>query len=68
MAKQRQRHYAKPASDLGIAGASKQRPCLMCGTGFSSGWAGERVCPRCKTKAVWHTGTRMAWRPSRADK
>ncbi len=33
----------------------KARRCLMCREQFMSSWPGERVCPSCKTKAVWRT-------------
>jgi len=32
---------------------SKRRSCLCCSGTFESGWAGERICPRCKTSATW---------------
>ena len=52
------RQYRKPARDPDLAGTSRTRPCLMCGTGFTSAWAGERICQSCKTTAVWRTGVR----------
>jgi uncharacterized paraquat-inducible protein A len=35
----------------------KQRTCLRCEERFSSSWAGERICPRCKSSNSWRTGT-----------
>ena len=34
----------------------KGRDCLMCRESFLSAWAGERVCPKCKTKSAWREG------------
>ncbi len=34
----------------------KGRDCLMCRESFLSTWAGERVCPKCKTKSAWREG------------
>jgi len=31
----------------------KPRACLCCAAAFDSAWAGERICPRCKTSATW---------------
>jgi hypothetical protein len=31
----------------------KRRACLCCSGAFDSAWAGERICPRCKTSASW---------------
>ena len=41
---------------------SKTRHCLKCRTAFASTWAGERVCPKCKSSSAWREGTdeRMA--------
>lgn len=35
---------------------AKTRSCLGCGEKFESGWAGERVCKRCKDHASWRQG------------
>jgi len=35
---------------------TKHRNCLMCGDGFDSAWAGERVCKRCKSNDGWRNG------------
>lgn len=35
----------------------KQRGCLCCEKAFDSGWAGERICPRCKGSATWREDT-----------
>ena len=34
---------------------AKLRPCLRCETKFTSGGAGERICPRCKSGALWRS-------------
>ena len=34
----------------------KMRRCLMCGLPFTSAWAGERVCAKCKSMAAWRSG------------
>jgi hypothetical protein len=33
-----------------------ERPCLRCQDRFPSAWAGERVCPRCKSTSAWREG------------
>ena len=40
------------AFDRGAA-RPKRRACLCCAGAFQSAWAGERICPRCKTSATW---------------
>lgn len=35
---------------------AKARQCLRCGTSFSSAWAGERICGRCKGSSGWRQG------------
>ena len=42
----------------------KGRPCLKCRAPFESVWAGERVCPKCKTTKLWRDGvapTMASW-------
>ena len=34
----------------------KTRKCLVCRVEFLSEWAGERVCPKCKSRADWRSG------------
>jgi len=34
----------------------KSRQCLKCQAPFVSAWAGERVCPKCKTTRTWRDG------------
>ena len=34
----------------------KTRRCLRCDGTFESEWAGERICPRCKSSAAWRSG------------
>lgn len=35
---------------------AKTRNCLMCRDLFPSQWAGERVCPKCKSTSAWRSG------------
>ena len=35
----------------------KTRKCLMCEAPFLSEWAGERICPKCKSSSNWRRGT-----------
>ena len=35
---------------------AKVRQCLVCGQRFPSEWAGERICPKCKSTAAWRSG------------
>lgn len=32
---------------------NKVRKCLMCEAEFTSGWAGERICRKCKSSDKW---------------
>ncbi|MDX1709915.1 MAG: hypothetical protein R3316_02110 [Rhodovibrionaceae bacterium] len=34
----------------------KTRKCLRCRERFESEWAGERICPRCKSSQAWKSG------------
>jgi predicted RNA-binding Zn-ribbon protein involved in translation (DUF1610 family) len=45
----------KAQSDVDIA--SKVRDCLSCQLPFNSAWAGERICPKCKHKSIWRSGS-----------
>ena len=45
----------KPAPDGNID--PKVRSCLSCGQPFTSGWAGERICPKCKSSSSWRSGS-----------
>ncbi|MSO80623.1 MAG: hypothetical protein EXQ97_03065 [Alphaproteobacteria bacterium] len=51
---------AEPASDDPVTPTAvhvaKPRQCLRCGTPFSSSWAGERICGRCKGSSGWRQG------------
>jgi hypothetical protein len=31
----------------------KVRKCMMCQTEFTSAWAGERICRKCKSSDKW---------------
>jgi hypothetical protein len=33
-----------------------RRRCLSCSTGFSSSWAGNRVCGTCRDREAWRSG------------
>jgi len=35
---------------------AKTRQCLVCRHQFQSEWAGERICPKCKSTAAWRSG------------
>jgi predicted RNA-binding Zn-ribbon protein involved in translation (DUF1610 family) len=35
---------------------AKTRQCLVCRQQFPSEWAGERICPKCKSTAAWRSG------------
>jgi hypothetical protein len=35
----------------------KTRKCLRCRDTFDSEWAGERICPRCKSSQAWKSGS-----------
>ncbi len=42
--------------DVNVNLDAKTRQCLMCSTPFPSQWAGERVCPKCKSSSTWRSG------------
>jgi hypothetical protein len=44
--------------DSTVQDGRKERQCLMCRERFESAWAGERICPRCRTKSTWREGIR----------
>ncbi len=35
----------------------KVRNCLACRRPFKSAWAGERICPKCKSLHSWRSGS-----------
>ena len=43
--------YKKPVPDGDID--PKVRNCLACRRPFESAWAGERICPKCKSSRSW---------------
>ena len=45
----------KPEPDESIA--PKLRHCLSCRDQFTSAWAGERICPKCKSSSTWRSGS-----------
>lgn len=48
--------YKKPEPD-GTVSDPKIRRCLACRKPFKSDWAGERICPKCKSSSAWRAGT-----------
>ena len=50
-----------PANEIPIeeprVDVPKVRRCLRCGSTFHSQWAGERICPRCKSSNTWRNGS-----------
>ena len=53
-------YTAKPASEMDID--PKVRNCLSCLRPFTSEWAGERICPKCKHSSSWRMGSLPQWR------
>ena len=47
--------YKKPVPDGDID--PKVRNCLACRRPFKSAWAGERICPKCKSSRSWRSGS-----------
>ncbi len=49
----------KPVADENTEPNSepKLRHCLTCRDSFTSAWAGERICPKCKSSSTWRSGT-----------
>jgi len=50
------RYQKKPEAEAVTEEVRKERLCLMCHSDFMSGWSGERICPRCRSKAAWREG------------
>ena len=48
--------YDDSAPDISEPVVSKERRCLSCTGTFTSVWAGERVCKRCKQTSSWRSG------------
>ena len=46
----------------------KARECLRCNAEFSSAWAGERICSRCKTSSAWRQGSPISSHTSSGQK
>ena len=47
-------NYSKP--EAGTEETQQTRTCLTCGRSFTSEWAGERICRRCKSSSTWRQG------------
>jgi hypothetical protein len=43
-------------AESGNARVRKPRRCLMCSESFISEWSGERICNKCRSRAVWRGG------------
>jgi Zn finger protein HypA/HybF involved in hydrogenase expression len=43
-------------SEQSVGDVPKVRQCLRCQDTFHSEWAGERICPGCKSTAAWRKG------------
>ncbi len=52
-------YTAKPASEMDID--PKVRNCLSCLRPFTSEWAGERICRKCKSRPSWRGGSAPHW-------
>ncbi len=52
-------HMTKPVPDGDID--PKVRNCLACLRPFNSAWAGERICPKCKSSSSWRSGSAPHW-------
>jgi hypothetical protein len=50
------RSYANEKTELASPHEWAARLCLRCNIGFSSTWAGDRICLRCKRSAAWRAG------------
>jgi len=48
-------YTTKPAPEMDID--PKVRNCLSCLRPFTSEWAGERICPKCKHSSSWRSGS-----------
>ncbi len=48
-------YTTKPAPEMDID--PKVRNCLSCLRPFTSEWAGERICPKCKHSSSWRMGS-----------
>jgi hypothetical protein len=45
--------------------SAAQRTCLRCEVKFTSQWAGERICARCKTTSAWRGSVPRQFNPGR---
>lgn len=52
------------AGDSAPADEPKTRQCLKCADSFQSQWAGERICPRCKSTNAWRNSAPVRSHPS----
>ncbi len=53
------RYTTKPAPEMDID--PKVRNCLSCLRPFTSEWAGERICRKCKSLVTWRSGSKRYW-------
>ncbi len=51
--------YKKPVPEGDID--PKVRNCVGCRQPFTSAWAGERICPKCKSSSSWRSGSAPHW-------
>ena len=50
-------HYSKLKPEPEREHDPKVRNCLSCLQPFTSEWAGERICPKCKHSSWWRMGS-----------
>ena len=54
-------HYSKLKPEPEREHDPKVRSCLACRQPFTSEWAGERICPKCKHSSSWRMGSLPQW-------
>ena len=54
-------HYSKLKPEPEREHDPKVRNCLSCLCPFTSEWAGERICPKCKHSSSWRMGSLSQW-------
>ena len=55
-------HYSKLKPEPERERDPKVRNCLSCLHPFTSEWAGERICRKCKSSSWWRMGSLPQWR------